>query len=71
MVLKKRFNSIKEIQKLQEYACKADDEVFIHSLDDSIKVDAKSFIGLFSLDFNEDVKVVTESEWVISKVNSI
>lgn len=64
MVIRKRFNSIKELQKVQEMACKVDEDVFIHSLDGSIKVDAKSFIGLFSLDFSEDVNVVTESKKV-------
>ena len=33
-------------------------------MDDSIMVDAKSFINLFTLDFSEPVKIVTESEEV-------
>ena len=33
-------------------------------VDDSIMVDAKSFINLFTLDFSEPVKIVTESEEV-------
>lgn len=70
MVLRRKFNSIKELQQLQEFACKADEEVFLHSLDGSIIVDAKSFIGLFSLDFSQDVNVVTESKWLENKIRN-
>jgi len=63
-----KFNSINEIQKVQELACKVDEDVFLHSLDDSVIVDAKSFIGLFSLDFNNEIYVVTESDWIIKKL---
>ena len=64
MVTEKKIESIAEIQKLQELACKVPEDVFIHSLDNEIMVDAKSFIGLFTLDFSKPVKVVTESEHV-------
>ena len=37
-------------------------------MDDRIRVDAKSFIGLFTLDFTQPVKVVTESPYVIRKL---
>lgn len=68
MRIKMKFNSINEIQKVQELACKVDEDVFLHSLDDSVIVDAKSFIGLFSLDFNNEIYVVTESDWIIKKL---
>ena len=68
MKIKKKFNSIKEIQKMQEMACKVNDEVYLHSLDGSIKVDAKSFIGLFSLDLSQEVYVVTESNWIAKQL---
>lgn len=64
MLIKKKFNSIQELQRLQELAGQVDGDVFLHSLDDSVKVDAKSFIGLFSLDLTQEVYVVTESEWL-------
>lgn len=70
MMIKKRFNSIKELQELQELACKADEDVFLHSIDNSIIVDAKSFIGLFALDFTQEVNVVTESEWLVKKIKN-
>lgn len=69
MIMEKNFQSIAEIQTLQALACKVNEDVFIHSMDDSIKVDAKSFIGLFTLDFSGPVKIVTESEYVISRLS--
>lgn len=70
MIVPKKFNSIRELQELQELACTADEDVFLHSLDNSIVVDAKSFIGLFALDFTQVVNVVTESEWVVKKIKN-
>ena len=64
MMIEMQFNSIAQLQRLQEIASSCDDEIFLHSLDDSVRVDAKSFINLFTLDFSEPVKIVTESEEV-------
>ncbi len=61
MITKKRFHNIEELQKLQALANKCDEDVGIHSEDGSIIVDAKSFIGLFALDFTKPVLVVSES----------
>ena len=60
MVITKKFNSVDELQKLQRLACEVPEDVFLHSMDDSIMVDAKSFINLFTLDFTQPVKIVTE-----------
>ena len=65
MVIRKQFNSVDELQKLQRMACEVPEDVFIHSEDDSIMVDAKSFINLFTLDFTKPVKIVTESPRII------
>ena len=59
-----QFNDVSELQKLQRIACSVPEDVYLHSMDDSIMVDAKSFINLFTLDFSEPVKIVTESEEV-------
>lgn len=64
MVVVKKFNDVAELQKLQRLACSVEESVFLHSMDDSIMVDAKSFINLFTLDFSQPVKIVTESERV-------
>ena len=64
MVIVKTFNSVSELQELQRIACSVTDDVYLHSMDNSIMVDAKSFINLFTLDFSKPVKIVTESDEV-------
>lgn len=64
MVTMKKFDDVTELQKLQQLACSVPEEVFLCAEDDSVKVDAKSFINLFTLDLSKPVKIVTESETV-------
>jgi len=61
MIIVKKFNDVAELQKLQRVACSVPEDVFLHSMDDSIMVDAKSLINLFTLDLSNPVKIVTES----------
>lgn len=68
MVITRKFSSVDELQRLQRLACSVPDEVFIHSLDDTVMVDAKSFINLFTLDFTQPVKIVTESAAVVKEL---
>lgn len=63
-----RIRCIEDIQFLQELAVKMDEEIGLSSMEGDINVDVKTFIGLFSLDFNEPVRVVSESEKVHKKV---
>lgn len=60
MVTKKRFHNIEELQKIQALANRSRESVGLHSEDSSVIVDAKSFIGLFALDFTKPVLVVSE-----------
>jgi hypothetical protein len=62
MYSKKRIASITDLQKLQFLATQCPDDVGIHSVDGKIIVDAKSFVGLFTLDFSNPVLVVTENQ---------
>ena len=62
MITVKKFNSIADVQKLQRMACECPDPVFIHSMDNTIMVDAKSFINLYTLDFSQSVQIVSENE---------
>ena len=61
-------NSISELQAIQRLATAVKEDVYFHSLDNSIMVDAKSFIGLFTLDFSKPVLLVTESKFVMDRV---
>ncbi len=60
MVTKKQFHGIEELQRIQYLATQCEEDVGLHSEDGSVIVDAKSFIGLFALDFSKPVLVVTE-----------
>lgn len=62
MITVKKFNSIHEIQQVQNLAVQCSDPVFLHSMDNSIMVDAKSFINLYTLDFSQDIQIVSENE---------
>ncbi len=64
MVIQLQLNTVEELQAIQRLACEVPEDVYLHSLDDSVMVDAKSFINLFTLDFSKPIKVVTESEKV-------
>ena len=68
MVIEKKFNSISEISALQRIASMADKEVYLSNEEETIKVDARSFIGLFALDFSKPLKVITDSLYVIRMV---
>lgn len=68
MVIEKKFNSINELAALQRMASASEDAVYIASADDSIRVDARSFLGLFTLDFTKPVRVITDSLYVIRMI---
>ena len=68
MVTEKKFNSISEISALQRIASMADKEVYLSNQEETIKVDARSFIGLFALDFSQPLKVITDSLYVIRMI---
>ena len=46
---------------LQLLAVQEDKPVYIANEDDSIRVDARSFLGLFALDYSKPLKVITDS----------
>ncbi|NLJ70281.1 MAG: hypothetical protein GX328_02295 [Clostridiaceae bacterium] len=71
MITKKYFRSIDELQLVQYYATLSREDVGFHSEDGKIIVDAKSFIGLFGLDFAKPILVVSEDEDFHKKIESI
>ncbi|WP_283609015.1 hypothetical protein [Faecalispora anaeroviscerum] len=62
MIEKKKFHTIEELQQLQYFATKCPENVGLHSMDGSIIVDAKSYIGIYALNFKEPILVVSESK---------
>jgi len=71
MITKKLFRSIDELQLVQYYATLSPEDVGFHSEDGKVIVDAKSFIGLFGLDFAEPILVVSEDEDFHKKIEKI
>ena len=71
MTCEMTFQSIDQIQALQQIASSSSDEIFLHSLDGTVLVDVRSFLGLFTLDFTKPVKVVTDSEQLARKVERL
>ena len=68
MVLEMQFHSIQELADLQRLAAVADKPVYVAAADESIRVDARSFIGLFTLDYTQPVKVITDSVYVLNRL---
>ena len=68
MVFEAKFDSFNEIAEVQKLAMAVEEPVFFESEDENIHIDGKSFIGLFVLDFSKPVKVVTDSLYVIRRL---
>ena len=62
MVSKKKFNYINELQDIQRLAVECTCDVGLHSEDGSMIIDAKSYIGMYALDFTQPILVVSEDE---------
>lgn len=65
MVFDLKIHSISELADLQQLAVHADKPVYITNEDDRIRVDARSFLGLFALDYSKPLKVITDSLYVV------
>ena len=65
MVFDLKLQSISELADLQQLAAHADKPVYIANEDDTIRVDARSFLGLFALDYSRPLKVITDSLYVV------
>lgn len=60
MVTKKMFRTIQELQEVQKLATRCLSDVGLHSSDDETIIDAKSYIGMYALDFSKPILVVSE-----------
>lgn len=70
MIMKVKFDSVAELAELQRTAAAGDKPVYIANEDDSIRVDARSFIGLFAMDYTKPVSVITDSLYVIRRLEN-
>lgn len=71
MVTRKRFHTIDELQTVQFLATKCEADVGLHSVDGNIIVDAKSYIGMYALDFKSPIDVVCEDASFHEKIREI
>lgn len=71
MITKKLFKTIDELQEVQRLAQHCTADVAFHSPDSSIIIDAKSYIGMYALNFKEPVLVVSESELFHNQIKDI
>ena len=61
MITRKKINYIHELQEIQRLAVDCPDDVGLHSLDSSMIIDAKSYIGMYALDFTQPILIVSEN----------
>lgn len=71
MVSKKKINYIHELQDIQRLAVECDCDVGLHSLDGSMIIDAKSYIGMYALDFTQPILVVSEDAAFHDRIKDI
>ena len=60
MVTRKIFRTINELQDTQRLACNCSMDVAFHNEDSTVVIDAKSYIGMYALDFRNPILVVSE-----------
>ena len=69
MVRQVKVSSFSEVQGIVSAAAKCNNEVGVHDMRGSI-ADAKSILGMMSLDYSHPVKIVCEDENDLSRVIS-
>jgi len=63
-----KIESLDELEAIQKLAHSAESPVYLASEDESLRVDARTFLGLFSVDFSQPVKIITDSLYVIRRL---
>jgi hypothetical protein len=71
MVSKKFVRYINELQDIQRLALETNYDVALHSLDSSRIIDARSYIGMYALDFTQPILVVCEDPEFHKKIQHI
>ena len=63
------FNSLNDIIYLQKTVASLNEEASLISKNDDIIIDAKTFLGLWTLNLNEPIYLVSENEKLFKKVS--
>ena len=62
-----RISAFSEVKAIHDAAREIDSEIGVHDFNGSI-ADAKSLLGLMSLDYSEPVKIVSENERAVMHI---
>lgn len=70
MVKQVKISNFSEVKSIMNAAAKCVDEIGVHDMQGSI-ADAKSILGLMSLDYTKPVMLVSENEAELERVCSV
>ena len=68
MIKEIKLETAEQLREFMNLAWECAEDVGVHTVDDQI-ADAKSVLGLMSLDYTKPVKVVTESEAFMKRLD--
>lgn len=71
MLTKKWIHSINELQEIQRLAVESPSAVTLISQDGTMRVDAKSYIGMYALDFTKPISIESEDAGYMDKISAI
>ena len=71
MISKKKINYITELQEIQRLAVDSPKPVQLCSEDGEMIVDAKSYIGMYALDFTKPIHIVSEDKNYLDEIKNI
>lgn len=71
MITKKMIRTINELQEIQRIATNCPDDVSFHNEDSTIFIDAKSYIGMYALDFQSPILIVSENTDLHKQIENI
>lgn len=70
MVVTKKVASVSALKRLNQLAYSVPDEVTVSSLDGRVTADAKSPMGLFTLDYSAPVQITTDAPEILIELES-
>ncbi len=71
MISKKKIHYITELQEIQRLAVECLQDVELRSIEGDMVVDAKSYIGMYALDFTKPILIVSEDTDYHKKIHDI
>lgn len=63
-----KINTLNDLKEFMHIASECESDIGVHTEDNQI-VDAKSILGLMVIDYDKPIKVVTENERILKKMD--